>query len=211
MDRSNLAIVIPAYNEGTTIASIVGTIMQYGVPIVIDDGSTDDTAQIAALAGAEIVSHDDNLGYDAALNSGFMYANRQGFNFVLTMDADGQHNPMLLPKFIDALKNGADVVIGVRDKRQRVAEHLFAMVSVIFWGIRDPLCGMKGYTVELYKSLGHFDAYDSVGTELAIYAVRQHKNIIQIPIHTNERFDTPRFGRILDSNLRILKALYRAF
>jgi len=70
---------------------------------------------------------------------------------------------------------------------------------------------MKGYTVELYKSLGHFDAYDSVGTELAIYAVRQHKNIIQIPIHTNERFDTPRFGRILDSNLRILKALYRAF
>ena len=49
------------------------------------------------------------------------------------------------------------------------------------------------------------------GTELAIYAVRQHKNIIQIPIHTNERFDTPRFGRILDSNLRILNALYRAF
>ena len=211
MDRSRLAIVIPAYNEGATIASIVRAVIQYGVPIVVDDGSSDQTDQIARDAGAEVVRHDSNLGYDAALNSGFLCANKIGCDFALTMDADGQHNPSLLPVFIDALGEGADIVIGVRDRMQRIAEHVFAMVSHVLWDIRDPLCGMKAYRIELYRSLGHFDAYGSIGTELAIYAARQHKNIVQIPVLTRDRVDAPRFGRKLCANLQILKALYHSF
>jgi len=211
MDRSRLAIIIPAYNESATITTVVQAVIAYGVPIVVDDGSTDHTAFLAHGAGANVVSHENNLGYDAALDSGFVHANKIGYDFVLTMDADGQHNPSLLPIFIKALGEGADMVIGVRDRRQRFAEHVFALVSRLLWSIRDPLCGMKAYRIELYRSLGHFDAYGSIGTELAIFAARQQKNIVQIPVLTRERADAPRFGRKLDANLQILKALYCAF
>jgi glycosyltransferase involved in cell wall biosynthesis len=211
MDRSCLAIVIPAYNESATIARILRVVIQYGVPIVVDDGSTDQTAQIARAAGAEVVSHASNLGYDAALVSGFVRANKIGCDFALTMDADGQHNPSLLPVFINALGDGADMVVGVRDRRQRIAEYVFALVSRVLWGIHDPLCGMKAYRMELYRALGHFDSYGSIGTELAIYAARQRKNIVQIPMATRERIDTPRFGRKLSANWQIIKALYHAF
>jgi len=211
MDRSSLAIIIPAYNEGVTIVSIVQEVIAFGMPIVVDDGSTDKTACLALDAGAEVISHISNLGYDAALNSGFIHANKIGCDFALTMDADGQHNPSLLPVFIDALEKGADVVIGVRDRRQRIAEDLFAAVSNLMWGIRDPLCGMKAYRMELYRMLGHFDAYNSIGTELVIFAARQHKIISQLSVFTNEREGTPRFGRKLSANLQIIKALFKAF
>ncbi|MDA8673861.1 glycosyltransferase family 2 protein [Gammaproteobacteria bacterium] len=211
MDRYSLAIVIPAYNESATIANIVRAALHYGIPIVVDDASTDQTAQIAKDVGAEVVSHHSNAGYDASLNSGFSYANEKGCDFVLTMDADGQHNPLLLPVFIDALEKGADMVVGVRHRKQRMAEHLFALVSWFLWGIRDPLCGLKAYRIELYRSLGHFDAYSSIGTELAIYAARQSKKIAQIPLTTIDRTDVPRFGQAYNANMQIMKALFNAF
>jgi glycosyltransferase involved in cell wall biosynthesis len=211
MDRSRLAIVIPAHNESATIAGIVRAVLQYGVPIVIDDASTDQTAQIAKGVGAEVVSHHSNAGYDAALNSGFCYANKIGCDFVLTMDADGQHNPNFLPVFIDALDEGADIVVGVRHRKPRIAEHVFALVSRLLWGIRDPLCGLKAYRMELYRSLGHFDAYNSIGTELAIYAARQSKRIVHIPLATLDRVDAPRFGHNFNANFQIMKALFHAF
>jgi glycosyltransferase involved in cell wall biosynthesis len=211
MDRSCLAIVIPAYNEGATIGNIVRAVIQYGFVIVVDDGSNDQTARIAQDAGAEVIIHARNLGYDAALVSGFLCANKIGCEFTLTMDADGQHNPNLLPVFINALCDGADVVVGIRDRRQRIAEHIFALVSRLLWGIRDPLCGMKAYRMDIYRVLGHFDAYGSIGTELVIYAARQCKNIVQIPVATRDRIDAPRFGRRLSANWKIIKALYHAF
>ena len=211
MDRSRLAIIIPAYNESASIAIVVHAVITYGVPIVVDDGSTDQTSFLARDAGAEVVSHENNLGYDAALDSGFVHANKIGYDFALTMDADGQHNPKLLPIFIKALDEGADVVIGVRNRQQRIAEYVFALVSSLLWGISDPLCGMKAYRMELYRALGHFDMYGSIGTELAIYAARQHKKIVQIPVLTRDRVDAPRFGRKLSANLQIFKALYNAF
>jgi glycosyltransferase involved in cell wall biosynthesis len=210
MDRSRVAIIIPAYNEGFTIESMVRAVIKYGIPVVVDDGSSDQTAQIACGAGANVVSHDCNLGYDAALNTGFLCARKLGCEFVLTMDADGQHNPQLLPFFIDALVAGADVVIGVRDRMQRTSERVFAIVSNLLWSISDPLCGMKGYRMDIYRSLGHFDAYGSIGTELSIYAARKNKNIVEIPILTRDRDDAPRFGQNLSANWKILKALYIA-
>lgn len=211
MDRSRLAIVIPAHNESATIGVIIREVLQYGVPIVIDDASTDQTAQIAKNFGAKVVMHQSNLGYDAALNSGFSCANGMGCDFVLTMDADGQHNPSLLPEFIDALNKGADIVVGIRHRKQRVAEHVFALVSRLLWGIHDPLCGLKAYRIELYQSLGHFDAYNSIGTELAIYAARQNKKIVHIPLVTTDRVDEPRFGQNFNANMQIIKALLNAF
>ena len=208
MDRSRIALVIPAFNEAGTIAAVVAGSSHYGVPIVVDDASDDDTGGAARLAGAEVVRHEVNGGYDAALNSGFARAAALGCGYVLTLDADGQHDPKTLEAFIHALDTGADVAIGVRDRRQRLGEHLFALVGALRWGIRDPLCGMKGYRIGVWAELGHFDSYQSIGTELALFAAATNKSIAQLPVPTRDRADAPRFGRRMQANKRLLRALW---
>jgi glycosyltransferase involved in cell wall biosynthesis len=150
--------------------------------------------------------HQANRGYDAALDFGFARAAELACNYALTMDADGQHDPSVLNDFIRALQCGADVVAGVRDRRQRFAEHLFAAYTEGRWGIKDPLCGLKAYRMEL----GHFDTHRSIGTELLLYAARRKKRIDQVPVRTRARLDAPRFGNRLKGNLRILRALLRS-
>lgn len=209
MERHRIGIVIPALNEATTIGSVVSKASQYGVPIVVDDGSGDETGKLAERSGAKVVRHDINHGYDQALNSGFACAAELGCEYVVTMDADGQHDPAVLLSFMQALDDGADVVVGIRDHRQRLAEHIFAWVASAKWGIRDPLCGMKAYRIGVYKGLGHFDSYGSIGTELIIHAAKNGKHIVQLAVKTHERTDAPRFGRRYSANMRILGALWR--
>lgn len=207
MERHKFGIVIPALNEAATIARVVAGASQFGLPIVVDDGSDDETGALAAAAGATIVRHAVCQGYDAALNSGFARANAMGCEYVITMDADDQHDPTVLKSFIQALKDGADTVIGVRDHRQRAAEHIFAWAGALKWAIRDPLCGMKAYRMNVYRELGHFDSYNSIGTELAIFAAKKGKKIAQIPVKTRERSDEARFGNRYSANKRILRSL----
>lgn len=212
MDRSGrVAVVIPALNEAASIGSVVAQVREFGMPIVVDDGSSDGSGAIALAAGADVVCHPHNLGYDGALNSGFARALRLGCDSVVTVDADGQHNPALLQQFIAQLAKGADVVIGVRDRRQRLAEHVFAWVAQWLWSIDDPLCGMKAYRLEVYRTRGHFDAYGSIGTELAIYAARAGRKIVQVPIRTRDRAGASRFGRRLRANWRIFRSMVLAF
>ncbi len=207
MDRSKIGLVIPAYNESATIYEVVKAASEYGQPIVVNDCSNDDTAQLAEQAGAIVVNHLTNLGYDAALNSGFIKAAELDCQFIITLDADGQHNPKLIQKFIDELDKGLDLVLGVRSAKPRVSEHLFAVTTRIRFGIKDPLCGMKGYTIETYNKLGHFDKYRSIGTELMLFAARQKLAIVQIPFKVCERQDEPRFGNVIKANLKILRAM----
>lgn len=115
---SECLIVIPALNEGTTIAAVL-TRLRAGARdqdvLVIDDGSRDDTAEQARAHGATVVSHPFNLGYGAALQTGYKYADRGGYRYVVQMDADGQHDPDDVPRLLEPLRSGqADVVVGSR-------------------------------------------------------------------------------------------------
>jgi glycosyltransferase involved in cell wall biosynthesis len=208
MDRHRIGIVIPALNEEATIGEVVLGARDAGVVIVVDDGSRDATAERARAAGAQVVSHAVCRGYDQALNSGCERAALLDCAYIITMDADGQHDPQLLAAFIRALDAGADTVIGIRDRRQRVAESIFGWIGALRWSIRDPLCGMKAYRMQTYRELGHFDSYGSIGTELAIFAARSGKKIVQLPVKTRERVDAARFGRRFTANVRILRALW---
>jgi len=207
MDRSRVGIVIPALNESATILGIIEAAGIYGLPIVVDDGSTDDTAELARQAGAIVVSHERNCGYDAALNSGFEKAAALGSEVVITLDADGQHDPTLLQKFIDQIDAGADVVAGIRSRRQRFAEHLFAWYTITRFGIKDPLCGMKAYRTAVFEALGHFDSYESIGTELMIFAAKNGYRLDQVIFDVRDRKGQSRFGRIIVGNYRIIRAM----
>ena len=207
MERPRIAIVIPALNEAATISQVVEAAGRYGMCVVVDDGSSDDTASRARAAGATVVSHATNRGYDAALDSGFRKAAEMGCEAIITLDADGQHNPELLEKFIAALDGGAAVVLGVRDRRQRLAEHVFAWYTRHRFDIADPLCGMKAYRVEVYRELGHFDTYVSIGTELMLFAARRGFPIASVPFEVRDREGQPRFGKKLAANWKIFRAL----
>lgn len=207
MDKCRVGIVIPAFNESATIVGIVEAVSRYGVPIVVDDGSIDSTGALALKSGAVVVVHKENRGYDEALNSGFKKAAELGSEIIITVDADGQHDPLLIEKFIAEIDLGFDVVVGVRNKRQRFAEHLFAWYTGLSFGINDPLCGMKAYRMSVYAKLGYFDSYKSIGTELLIFAALDSCRIGQIKFNVQDRVDTSRFGKIFSGNFMIIRAL----
>lgn len=115
-DRSSIWIVIPGFNEGQMIASTLASIRPW-LPnvVVVDDGSSDNTAEEATRAGAHVVRHTINLGQGAALGTGIRYALQQRAQWIVTFDADGQHRP----EDIDVLfrvagEKNADVVLGSR-------------------------------------------------------------------------------------------------
>jgi len=193
--RSNqFAVVIPALNEARSISEVIAGISKYGTPIVVDDGSTDDTAKTAERSGAIVIKHAVNRGYDKALESGLFKAIELGFVYAITLDADGQHFSQTLRAFKTELSNGADLVIGTRDRYQRFAESVFSCFGKALWGIADPLCGMKGYKLSHLAELGYFDSYHSIGTEFAIRCVNSKLNIRYVPVPTLNSAGSSRFG-----------------
>ena len=203
-----LAAVIPALNEARSIEAVVREVSQRALAIVVDDGSIDDTAALARVAGAHVVSHPVNRGYDAALETGLRTARALGCTYAVTMDADGQHDPTLLDRFSAELEAGADLVVGHRDSTQRWSEALFCVVGRAVWGLHDPLCGMKGYRLARLAGIEDLNTYASIGTELAIRLIKKGVTIQQPTVKTRPREGNSRFGGGLKANLRISKALW---
>ena len=104
VSRAQVFVVIPAFNEGPVIGRVVGEVKRAGYPVVVvDDGSKDGTAEEACAAGAAVVSHPFNLGQGAALQTGIEYALRQGADYIVTFDADGQHRAQDIASLLAAL------------------------------------------------------------------------------------------------------------
>ena len=107
--------IIPAYNEEATLAEVLQKTCPFvDAVVVVDDGSTDRTPSIARANGTIVVSHLINRGLGGAIGTGFEAAKRLGADVVITLDADGQHDPAQIPLFLTAIQQGADVVIGSR-------------------------------------------------------------------------------------------------
>lgn len=114
--RGRFCAVIPAFFEEPTIRPIVECVRALGLDVVVvDDGSGDATAAQAEAAGAAVVRHPENRGKGVALKTGFEWARRHGYEAAVTLDADGQHDPAEIPRFIDSyLRTGIPVLIGNR-------------------------------------------------------------------------------------------------
>jgi glycosyltransferase involved in cell wall biosynthesis len=114
--RDDICVLIPAYNEGRQIGEVIrGALEHAGAVLVVDDGSADDTARAARAAGADVLQHAKNRGKGAALQTGFHAARERSFQLIVTLDADGQHRPEEIPKFIEAYaRTGIPVLIGNR-------------------------------------------------------------------------------------------------
>lgn len=116
ISRAQAYVVIPAYNEGLVISRVVGEVKRAGyVTVVVDDGSSDATAEAARAAGAVVIGHPFNLGQGAALQTGIDYALAQAAYVIVTFDADGQHRVGDISRLIEALAHErVDFVLGSR-------------------------------------------------------------------------------------------------
>jgi hypothetical protein len=116
--EKNILILIPAYNEGSRIGEVVGRVREmypeYGV-LVVNDGSRDRTARAAQAAGAQVVSHPFNMGYGVAIQTGYKYALAKGYDFLVQIDGDGQHDPAFIPQVLaPVLADETDFALGSR-------------------------------------------------------------------------------------------------
>jgi glycosyltransferase involved in cell wall biosynthesis len=188
-----LLAVIPALNAERTIGDVVRKAReQIQDVIVIDDGCTDRTADVARAEGATVLRHEVNRGKGASLKSGFAYAREHGYDAVITLDADGQHLPSEIPKIINAWKeSGADLVIGGRAHlfdhmlpRRRMANRFSAWAIAKAAGTRvsDSQSGFRLYSGRLIREIKlRSDGFD-MESEVIIRAGVRKMRIVVTPV-----------------------------
>lgn len=116
---SKILVLIPAYNESVHIARVVTQSKKHLPVLVVDDGSADQTSAIARENGAEVIRQEPNQGKGTAMMNGFQFALNNGYDAVITIDGDGQHDPEEIPEFVHEFeKNRSDLIIGKRDFRK---------------------------------------------------------------------------------------------
>ncbi|MEZ9511054.1 glycosyltransferase family 2 protein [Vibrio breoganii] len=214
MESTSLAIVIPAYNEESSIGNVVREILNtvdldFKI-IVVSDKSSDNTSAVASEAGALVLELKHNHGYAGAIDQGFRYAiENLDPDYVLTMDADGQHDPIAVDSMYSlAVSKNLDLVTGKRPSCARISEKLYSLYFRCRFNIDDPLSGMKLYRKSLYLDNNGFESYDSIGTELLTRALVANKSVEQTDIPIRPRHDSePRFGSLFKANKRIFISL----
>lgn len=211
MGRSELAIIIPAFNEESSITKVIQEAQLYGDVLVVDDGSSDLTVSLVSQTSAICLSHKKNLGYERALSTGFEYAFQEGYLYFVTTDADGELSSNSIKEVLELLDTNVLLVVGKRTSKNRYIENFFGAASFFAFGIHDPLCGMKGYSVKLYKEYGRFDTQQMIGTELLALAIRDKVLIKETNVDVSKRYGNSRFGGSFSSFLKISRVIYLFF
>ena len=188
-------VLLPAYNASKTIVALTQRIKQLGCDvIVIDDGSTDETARLSTQAGAFVMSHVSNRGKGAALRTGIAFALRSSYHVIATLDSDGQHDPEDLPRLVAAAGGGEPVVvIGHRQflgtemppARRRTNQFMSSVVSRLAGQrIPDSQCGFRAISRQALLSLPLSSCRFELETELLLVAARRRIPIVSVPIRT---------------------------
>ena len=208
-------IVIPAHNEEKTIGRIVSESSKYGRVIVVNDGSHDDTSNVADKSGAFVLDHKKNSGYGKSLYDGMNLAVSMGADYIVTLDSDGQHEPKDIPKFIMALDDGYDVVVGSRflgtkqwgTWKRELALKMLGLQLRIFSGLKMSDCqsGYRGYKKEIFTDgkvkLTDFGMGFSV--ELPIKAHRLGYVFTEVSIKINQPHQIKSFYSVVRQGIGI--------
>lgn len=191
-------VVIPAFNESGAIGTVVRQILRVvpAIPVVVvDDGSSDDTSAVARAAGARVLRLPFNMGYGVALQTGYKFALREGYDCVVQMDADGQHEPADIPALLDAVTaSDVDIALGSRflgDRAyrpalaRRLGMRLFAFLAFAATGIRfsDVTSGFQALTTDVLRFFAA-DRYpvDYPDADVLIMLSRSGFTIAEVPV-----------------------------
>lgn len=210
MGSLRLCAVIPAYNEGRRVGAVVREVRKHlDSVVVVDDGSEDDTAEEAERAGALLIRHPRNRGKGAALQTGFDYALGQGYDAVICLDADGQHDPAELPRFVEALSRGqAGIVLGsrmadpagmpwLRHWTNRTTSVILSRLAG--QTILDSQSGYKVIRTEVLRQVRPTRSGFDAESEFLILASRRGYRIGHVPIRTIYGEETSSINPVLDT------------
>jgi glycosyltransferase involved in cell wall biosynthesis len=196
---TRVLVAIPAFNEAPTIGSIVLQARKYADEVVVvDDGSTDDTAWVAEQAGAQIIHHESNLGYGAALRSCFERARENSEDVMVILDGDGQHDPSAIPRVLDPVVRGrADVSVGSRFLNGKNGNGVppYRRLGIGFLTrltnlgtrkgveLRDAQSGFRAYSRKAIELIDPREADMGASTEIIWDADQNNLRIVEVPIN----------------------------
>lgn len=218
----NWLAALPVYNEEGYVDGILREVSKYADNIlVVNDGSSDGTAdRLAQWANVQVVSHTENRGYGAALKSAFEYAIAHRYEYLVTLDCDGQHQPKRIPRFVSAC-SGADIVSGSRYLKQYKgdskppSQRLFInrritsqLNSLLGLNLTDAFCGFKAYRVEALQHLEIQDEGYAMPLELWVQSAMRGMRIIEVPVPLIYLDLNRSFGGALDEAEKRLKYYY---
>lgn len=212
-------VVIPTYNEARAIANLVRKIKQQELEVVvIDDGSQDNTSEIANDNGAIVLRNEDNQGKGASLSKGFHYALDKDFDAVITMDGDGQHLPSEIPYFIRLAKySKSGIFIGNRMLKRKSMPYLrFLANKFISWlisfvakqRIPDTQCGFRLIKKEVLEKINLKTSKYETESEIIIKASRLGFKVESVPIKTIYNGEKSQINPVIDT-LRFIKFIVR--
>lgn len=211
MERPRLVAIIPAFNESKTICSVVMEAVKYCDVFVIDDNSDDNTYSEAIAGGAKVITNIGPNGYENALNFGYSQVCSLEYDYIVTLDADGQHDPEHLGKIIDHIKkSNPSIIIAERTVLPRVSEIVFSKITNFLYDIKDPFSGFKCYKAEDYQD-HKFGEHKLTGLNFLNLCIVNKKSYLTFPIIVNDRLDDPRFGSTFNANARLLRSIVTFF
>ncbi|CAA9209746.1 MAG: hypothetical protein AVDCRST_MAG42-800 [uncultured Chthoniobacterales bacterium] len=218
VNRTTVAAIIPAYFEEKHVGSVVErTLQQIDHVLVVDDGSTDATSENARSAGAVVIKHERNSGKGETIKTGLRHWLERGFQHVIILDADGQHLPEEIARFIAAAPGGADLLIGTRmnDVRQMplvrriVNRYMSRRISrVCGQDVPDTQCGFRMLSARVIPHvLDGAERFD-YETEVLFIVSRNGGRIESVPISTVYGDEVSSIHPVKDT-LRFLKLMRR--
>lgn len=199
MERFRNLVAIPAYNEELNIEYVLTSmfdLQQKFDLIVFDDGSTDNTASICTELGFKVVKSSKNRGYETTLNDAYQYALIHHYDTITYLDADGEHDPSLLPMFLSNIQFYV-VLCGRRKYFNRFSERFIGLLNYTYCRVSDPYCGMKSYNLnKIKRSNINKRPGDSIGIGLMLEVVKKcgQQSIKEIPISGRKRFGKSRYS-----------------
>lgn len=207
MEKNKIAIVIPAFNEEKTIISVVLKAKKYGVPLVVNDGSTDGTEKLLLKRSIRVIKNFKNSGYHFSIKKGIKYAYSKNYKYIVTFDADGQHKITDLKKTVEYLKKN-DLVYTERNKYGRFSEKIFSLFSSTLFKIKDPLSGLKGYKSDIFFNYKFNFKENLFGSEILINSINKNFKIKKFDIRVYKRKDKSRVGSSILVDLQIFMSCF---
>lgn len=216
MNKKNILVIIPAYNEERSVGTLIGKIRNFLPEIdvlVVNDGSTDLTSKIAKDAGAQVMDLPINLGIGGAMQTGYRYAYEKGYDIAIQVDGDGQHDPEEIPKLLKAFgKREVDMVIGSRfigdsefksSIMRRIGISILSGVisAIVRQKITDPTSGFRAANRKTIQLFSSDYPQDYPEPEALILLHQCGLKMMEVPVGMNMRFSG-------ESSITKLRSIY---